>query len=377
MNALLQQIANPNVPDFNAAFRKGQEGARQDRSRNALAQVLGGNRNAMPELLQNDPQAGFEVQKYLSQLDENSRKRLAENTELAARELIGVSQIQDPQQKLSAWQQALQRHKGMGLDTSSYEGLDPDAGMNIAASRILPVADLLRRDKPANLPTEEIGVGGGMFQKVQVMPDGTTRPLGTPYRKAADASVDLRRSMADDKASKEQAKADAAKGETVAKYEYTLNLIDDLRRHPGLSTAVGAKGVTGGLLFGQTVPGTDAADFVARLDQLGGRQFLQAFESLKGGGQITQIEGEKATNAIARLQRSQSEGEFKKALDEFYGVIELGLKRLRGEAPMPNEQGGAQAPAASGGQIAEGATATNPQTGERVVYRGGRWVPAQ
>lgn len=202
-----------------------------------------------------------------------------------------------------------------------------------------------------NLPIEEVGVGNGMFQKAQVGPDGRLTPIGQPYRKAADASVDLRRDLADQKTEAAQAKAEASRQKAADTYDYTLNLIDGLRNHPGLETAVGAKGVTGGLMFGQVVPGTDAADFVARLDQLGGRQFLQAFESLKGGGQITQIEGEKATNAIARLQRSQSEKEFRAALDEFYGVLDLGLKRLRGEAPMPGEPQGAQTAGPTSGRF--------------------------
>lgn len=159
-NALLQQIANPYVPKVNEAFNRGRENLRQDRSRNALGRVLGGDKNAMPELLQADPQQGFEVKKYLSQLDEQSRKVLAQNTEMATRELIGVSQIQDPQQKLSAWQQALQRHKGMGLDTSSYEGLDPDQGMNVAASRILPIAELLKQSQAGPV---EVSPGATMY----------------------------------------------------------------------------------------------------------------------------------------------------------------------------------------------------------------------
>lgn len=36
-----------------------------------------------------------------------------------------------------------------------------------------------------------------------------------------------------------------------------------------------------------------------------------------------------------------------------------------------------QAAPQAAGQIAEGATATNPQTGQKIVHRGGQWVPAQ
>jgi hypothetical protein len=49
------------------------------------------------------------------------------------------------------------------------------------------------------------------------------------------------------------------------------------------------------------LPSVDAARAATFLDQIGGAAFLTAFETLKGGGQITEVEGEKATNAIARL----------------------------------------------------------------------------
>lgn len=57
--------------------------------------------------------------------------------------------------------------------------------------------------------------------------------------------------------------------------------------------------------------------------------------------------------------------------------------------PLPQVQGGPQAPAgpapptasaapsAGPSQVQEGATATNPQTGQKIVFRGGQWVPVQ
>ena len=44
----------------------------------------------------------------------------------------------------------------------------------------------------------------------------------------------------------------------------------------------------------QKIPGSDHTRFGARVAQLEGQAFLQAFESLKGAGQISEIEGEKA-----------------------------------------------------------------------------------
>jgi hypothetical protein len=56
-----------------------------------------------------------------------------------------------------------------------------------------------------------------------------------------------------------------------------------------------------------------------------GGAFMEAFNTLKGGGQITEKEGEKATAAITRMSTSQSEAEFKKAAKEFQSVIKSGI----------------------------------------------------
>lgn len=129
----------------------------------------------------------------------------------------------------------------------------------------------------------------------------------------------------------------------VAGAEQTVGIIDKMLSHPGLSSAVGAKGPA--MLFGaldSPIAGTEAADFMALRDQLGGKQFLEAFESLKGGGQITQVEGEKATNAIARMQTAQSEKAFREAASEFRAVVEAAKNRAVQRA------GGAQAATPNG-----------------------------
>ncbi len=111
------------------------------------------------------------------------------------------------------------------------------------------------------------------------------------------------------------------------------DLLNQIKTSPGLSASVGMPNpLKGRIPFVGNVAGSPAADFQAKLDQLGGKQFLEAFQSLKGGGQITEVEGQKATNAIGRMQTSQSEKEFLKALDELQGVVNIGLDRARAGA---------------------------------------------
>jgi hypothetical protein len=139
----------------------------------------------------------------------------------------------------------------------------------------------------------------------------------------------------------------------ISQGEDTIKLVDDLLASPGFKQAVGKS-----RMFGvQMIPGTDAKDFDIRLDQLKGKQFLQAFESLKGGGQITENEGKKATDAIARMNAAGSESEFIKASREFQEVIRTGVDRARRAASGSGQPQQPAAPQVSNSPAAGGLTA--------------------
>lgn len=87
-----------------------------------------------------------------------------------------------------------------------------------------------------------------------------------------------------------------------------------LLNHPGLSAAVGAKGITGGLLGGWVMPGTDAADFATQLDTMKAQVFLPMVQSMKGLGALSNAEGAKLTASIGNLDAKQSEVSFKRNL---------------------------------------------------------------
>ena len=106
--------------------------------------------------------------------------------------------------------------------------------------------------------------------------------------------------------------------------------------HPGFEDVIGATWRPGARLF----PGTDAADFDSYLEQAQGSAFLEGFDKLRGGGSITEKEGEKATAALTRMKRSISEKEFVKAARELRDIIAQTIAnadareaRLRGTAP--------------------------------------------
>lgn len=101
--------------------------------------------------------------------------------------------------------------------------------------------------------------------------------------------------------------------------------IDDLLAHPGMKMAVGASSILGI----QHVPSSDALDFKVRLKQLKGGAFLRAYKMLRGGGQITEVEGQAATEAEARMDNAQSEEEFTRAMHDWQRHIRNGIEKLK------------------------------------------------
>ncbi len=101
--------------------------------------------------------------------------------------------------------------------------------------------------------------------------------------------------------------------------ETTLDLVDELTSHPGMKDVIGFP--DNPLTLKGWMPGTDAADFKNRLDQLTNRTFMEIFPTLKGGGQITEIEGEKGQSSINRMKAATSEKEFQSAAKDFKSEV--------------------------------------------------------
>ncbi|MFG1210551.1 hypothetical protein [Xanthobacter flavus] len=106
----------------------------------------------------------------------------------------------------------------------------------------------------------------------------------------------------------------------------------------------------------------DAARVQAKMDQLQGGVFLQGYQMLKGGGAITEVEGLKAENAMARLSAAQNLQDYQKALGEFKDALTTGLAKLRTQAGMVP---GGQPPTAS----------ASPQTGGQSPAQPGALAP--
>jgi hypothetical protein len=136
-----------------------------------------------------------------------------------------------------------------------------------------------------------------------------------------------------------QAQVDLPK--VVSSADALRGYINKVRNDPNLSRMTGA--LQGRFM---NVTGT-AGDVQARIDQLKGKGFLQAFQELKGAGAITEKEGEKAEQAFARLANMAVTDEaYVTALDDFNDEIErlVQLAQLKAQGPAAWQGGGTTAP---------------------------------
>ncbi|MGI9250260.1 MAG: hypothetical protein ACR2PR_03575, partial [Pseudohongiellaceae bacterium] len=144
-------------------------------------------------------------------------------------------------------------------------------------------------------------------------------------RGALGAEIDL----ADDVAwSKLEAQAQTELGPARLQAQQTIDVVAQLKNHPGRKWATGL----GWLNPLKYAPGTEAHNFMVLADQADGRVFSAAYETLKGGGQITEIESRKASQAIARMEQSQSQEEYVRALEDFERAVRDGYKKLLDQA---------------------------------------------
>jgi hypothetical protein len=177
-------------------------------------------------------------------------------------------------------------------------------------------------------PFTQVDLAGGKatFDKRS----GATTPLTTADQEAAgQAKVSAAKAGATETATKT---ADVSFDLPRLEQNVTQSLkaIDALRGHPGLPYMTG--------LYSKVpiIPGTKQAAASALAEQLQGKTFLEAYNTLKGSGQISNVEGEKAQAAIGRLNRSQSTEDYQSALDDLKSVLVSGLDRARAQSGGPH-----------------------------------------
>ena len=117
-------------------------------------------------------------------------------------------------------------------------------------------------------------------------------------------------------------------------FQHHLDSLDRLLEHPGFENGVGL-GAWNPL---RLVPGTTENDFRLALENMKGQLYAMAYETLKGGGHITEFEALQVSRGLAALDASLSEGEFRKNagnLKELMGNLRDAVRRRAGGEALP------------------------------------------
>lgn len=184
-------------------------------------------------------------------------------------------------------------------------------GRLIAERDALPPNSPLRAQYDAAIANESKSGAAHTSELGKLIAERDALPPNSPFRANYDDAIGKSTGGAT------PAKTEAA----IAGAEDAIGQIDKLLAHPGFSEAVGAGWGT------SYIPGSDAKGAIALHNQITGTAFLDAYNSLKGTGSITEIEGQKATAAKARMDLSTSEKDYIEAAKEFQSILKRGIER--------------------------------------------------
>jgi hypothetical protein len=150
--------------------------------------------------------------------------------------------------------------------------------------------------------------------------------IPTPPAKPADQSLEEWSKLQGPLMSKAQEAVQKA----VPDFNDAIATIQLARRHPGNEYGVGT-----GASIAQQLPWTDAAGFGKIMQQIQGKNFLAGYQTLKGGGSITEVEGKKTEQAQARVATDQKRGDWEAAMNDLETQLRRDLELAQRKVNMP------------------------------------------
>ena len=204
-----------------------------------------------------------------------------------------------------------------------------------------PIQDIIKR----LMPSAPSATGVQPAQRgvpAEQIPPGTIKKTLAPKDEPENVAVRAQK--------QQEGKNLALAKENLGKVESSMNrmlrTLDQIEKDPELENVVGGdfgtavRSLLPDALFGLTYGSQKTAPVYSRIDKILGGAFLAAFQSLRGGGQITENEGNKATAAITRLQNlSMNTADYIEAIQEarevFKEIISDARKRAKAGIVLP------------------------------------------
>jgi hypothetical protein len=166
------------------------------------------------------------------------------------------------------------------------------------------------------------------------VPQGVLNTPNSPFRSGVPTLPPLPPGAIPEKWANDQMKQAATDMQAADKADQSvpeaLNVLHQIRTHPGRDAGIGVLGEAM-----QGLRGTQARGFAELLKQANGGAFLQAYQTMRGTGAISNVEGQKAEAAIARLSTAQNKEDFNHALDDFENTIRRGYETMQRKVNRP------------------------------------------
>jgi hypothetical protein len=224
--------------------------------------------------------------------------------------------------------------KASRVDARAKFGLNPQTGVDAGGNAVL-----LQLGDNGEAVATKMPDGVKLSKEPIKLDAGTSFILLDPITRLPIGSIP--KDIAGEAAARAQGTAQgAAQNELSAAAigaKQTVQQIDDLLGDKNLDASIGT--VQGWIptraygVVNSSIPGVRA-----KIDQIKGNAFLNAYSTLKGAGAITEVEGQKATAALARLDQAQSDSDFKTALQDMKAVLQTGIDKLAARAQQPSPQ---------------------------------------
>lgn len=215
--------------------------------------------------------------------------------------------------------------------------------------------------------------------RIAAMNAQTSRANSETQRQELQLKIEDAKQKRDDLIREKVATAESG----AASIDNMLNTVQRIKNNPALKDVLGS--LEGSDFYPNTAAGMAQAanpfassadqrnDAIQLIDTLKSQAFLAQIPNIKGMGALSNAEGEKLQSALTNLNRKQSEQQFGQNLDEAVRLLMKGRDNISKRTGVPLA---APDTPAAGPQPGE-QTATNPQTGEKVVLRNGKWVPVK
>jgi hypothetical protein len=240
---------------------------------------------------------------------------------------------------------------GLSEAERNYVANDPAAVRTLIAGKLggaggtkYGMSPVWGTDAEGNPVLLQLSSGGGvsqvdMPQGVTPSPSGTQRvDLGTEWGildRNGQIIQRIPKDVAGEAAATETGKAAGIATAAVPKVRQAASMmkkmIADIRTDPNMDWGVGGTSVF------NAIPGSPGKSFQKKSDQLRGQAFTQAFETLKGGGAISEREGAAATDAMTRLDTALDKQSYLDALADLEAIVDSAEQRALERARQGTE----------------------------------------